>query len=88
MTLNEARLIREIKKRCTYRYLASIYYSKDEIGHGNQGWGEELCRKALKVLYPDDNIWMMDKPEEKFGKEWREENLSKFSKNADYYWWE
>jgi len=85
MTINEARLIREIKKGCTYRRLAEIYYPKDDIGHGHQICGQDLCREALRALYPNDDVWMMDYPEQKFGKSFELENLSRVCPG---YWWE
>jgi len=85
MNINTAFLVREIKKGCTYRRLAEIYYPKDHPGYGNQGWGEELCREALKVIYPNDDVWMMDYPEQKFGVKWEKENKSYI---GNFYWWE
>lgn len=85
MTIHEARLIREFKKRCTYRRLAEIYYPEDENGHGNQGFGEDLCKEALEVLYPNKE-WislMVDSSDKgyKFG----QENKSYL---GDFMWWE
>lgn len=91
MTINEARLIREVKRRCTYRRLAEIYYPETETGfHGMQMEGQDLCKEALKVLYPSHDIWQKGVPQElnehyKFDAE----NRSWFGgRIADYYWWE
>ena len=87
MTLEEALKIREIKRRCTYRALAEKWYPKGEPCHGNQGCGEGLCQEALKVLYPNDDIWMMYKPEMKFGKQFVLDNCSQlFSKKRFDNW--
>lgn len=85
MTLNEARMIREIKKGCTYRRLAEIYYPPEHQYHGIQGCGEDLCREALTVLYPNDDVWMMFCPEEKLGSQFDIDNLSRCFLG---YWWE
>lgn len=85
MTINMARTIREVKKGCTYRRLAEIFWPEDHEYHDSQGMGEELCRKALKLLYPNDDVWMMDFPEEKFGPLWEKENKSHY---GDFFWWE
>jgi hypothetical protein len=85
MTEGEARLIREIKKNCTYRRLAEIYFPKDNPTHGMQFAGEDLCREALVILYPTEEIWGMMAPEEKFGESFKSENQSYI---GDFYWWE
>lgn len=76
MKIEGAQKIKELKKYCTYRRLAEIIYPENDPLHGNQGAGEELCREALKVLYPDDDVWMMYMPEQKFGKDWFLDNVS------------
>lgn len=82
MTINEARLIREIKKGCTYRRLAEIYYSPSQDGHGIQGYGEDLCKTALKILYPKYDVWKKGPPKSaRFG-------LENKSDIGDFYWWE
>lgn len=84
MTINEARLIREIKKSCTYRYLAEVYYPKDVRGHGNQLFGQDLCREALEILYPNQNKTSSVMGE---SEEFDKDNLvDSFSR--DFYWWE
>jgi len=82
MTIHEARLIREIKKGCTYRRLAEIYYPEDHVRHGNQGYGKDLCKSALDVLYPGEHLWVdcSDK-NSKFG-------IDNKSKIGDFFWWE
>lgn len=82
MNLREARLIREIKKRCTYRRLAEIYYTPTEDLSGLQFAGEDLCEEAFSVLYPNRN-----RHEVEYGKdpEFDEENKSYL---GDFYWWE
>lgn len=87
MTINEARLIREIKKRCTYRRLAEIYYPEDDPGHSNQGYGEDLCKEALETLYPDKNYWCSP-PKFTEPYECLYFNEENFSKINDHYWWE
>lgn len=84
MTINEARLIREIKKRCTYRRLAEIYYSPFERGYGNQGYGEDLCKEALKILYPRNKIWS-GKSKLLSNKAFLYINLSYL---GEFFWWE
>lgn len=84
MTINEARLIRELKRRCSYRRLAAAYYPEEHDGHGNEGWGEELCFEAFMTLYPDLGHPFELKPEnvdDRFNKE----NKSYI---GDFYWWE
>ena len=84
MLLNEARLIRELKRGCTYRRLAEIYYPEDADGHGSQGWGEELCFEAFAVLYPDLGHPFKIEPE-KMSEEFNSDNKSYV---GDFYWWE
>ena len=81
MTLNEARLIREIKKRSTYRRLAEIYYPENHDGHDNQGYGEDLCKEAFTVLYPNKNMHAVNDENAVFG-------LENKSAIGDFYWWE
>lgn len=83
MTIHEALLIREIKKRTTYRRLAEVYYPVDHDGHGNQGYGEDLCREALDIIYPNRDIWRSkDKDQSaQFG-------LDNKSYIGEFYWWE
>lgn len=85
MNINEARLIREIKKGCTYRRLAEIYYLEHDVLHGKQFSGEDLCKQALNTLYPNVDLWGMEYPEKRFGKNFKEDNLSYF---GNFYWWE
>lgn len=86
MTINEARLIRAIKRRATYRALAEIYYPKDHPGHGNQLFGEDLCREALDALYPGHLVPSNSLKENGVPtKEFDEENKSFV---GDFYWWE
>jgi hypothetical protein len=84
MNIHEARLIREIKKRCTYRRLAEIFYPEKDPGHGNQGYGEDLCRYAVLTLYPDRKIWS--------GKSRLLQNKRFIEMNKSYvgefFWWE
>lgn len=84
MTLAEARMIRALKRRCTYRYLAEVFYPPEDPGHGNQGYGEDLCKEALEVLYPGESVslWMNEgKPGEQF-------ELENKSHCGEYFWWE
>lgn len=85
MTINEARLIREIKKGCTYRRLAEIYYTQDDPAYGNQGYGEDLCKEALSILYPDKSglfsVGVNEKEDAKFG-------IENKSRVGDFFWWE
>jgi hypothetical protein len=83
MTLTEARLLREVKKGCTYRRLAEIFYPADHPGHGNQGYGEDLCKEALEVLYPGKNLWQTGGREE--SATFALDNTSRF---GAFYWWE
>jgi hypothetical protein len=85
MTLWEAKQVRELKKGCTYRFLAEACLPEKHELSGNQGIGESLCREALKLLYPNDDVWMMYKPKEKFGQSFYNENKSHF---GEFYWWE
>lgn len=84
MTLYEARLIRELKKGCTYRRLAEIYYPETSPYHGNQGFGQDLCVAAFSVLYPAMgmafNVNFADQSEE-----FRDQNRSRI---GNYAWWE
>lgn len=84
MTIREARLIRELKKRCTYRRLAEIFYTKKENGYGNQLYGKDLCLEAFKTLYPKKKhpfTINVVKESNKF----KEDNKSYL---GDFYWWE
>lgn len=83
MTLNEARLIRDIKKRSTYRYLAEVWYSKSEPGHGNQGYGQDLCKEALEILYPGKDIWRLGNASESI-----QFDCDNMSYLGEFYWWE
>lgn len=85
MTLAEARMIRHIKKRATYRGLAEIYYPKSHPGHGNQGYGDELCFEAFKILYPKLKRHPFQFRYGKQAKKFDEENRSCI---GDFYWWE
>jgi hypothetical protein len=85
MTFEEAKIVRKEKRSCTYRKLAEIFIPRGHMGFGNQGVGESLCRIALRKLYPNDDIWMMYKPEEKFGQTFVKDNQSLC---GDFYWWE
>lgn len=84
MTIYEARLIREVKRRCTYRYLAEVYYCSGDVAYGIQMEGYDLCIEAFKILYPK-------KPhpckliKKRFSKKFIQENKSKV---GDFYWWE
>lgn len=80
MTINEARLIREIKKWCTYRYLAEVYYPDTDWEHGVQCAGEDLCKEALAILYPGRNIWALGAL--------KSIKFSKANKVDDHFWWE
>lgn len=89
MTIHEARLIREVKKRCTYRRLAEVFYPEGEISHGVQLEGQDLCIQALEILYPGENIWSQGIPEKLKNLNFEEDNRSWFGgRIADYYWWE
>lgn len=85
MKLSEARLIREIKRKCTYQYLAEVYYSKSDPSHGVQSAGEDLCKEALKKLYPTefDTLWVG--LHRRSTKEFYKDNKSLV---GDFYWWE
>ena len=80
MTINEARMIREIKRRCTYRRLAEIYYPEKSNGHGNQMFGQDLCREACDTLGID---WQ--RPYDARRKKFNAVNQSYLGK---FYWWE
>lgn len=56
MSVHEARLIRELKKNCSYRRLAEIYYSPRDHLYGIQMAGEDLCVMACAALGIDRNI--------------------------------
>lgn len=86
MTLKEALKIKEIKRKATYRGLASLYYPKSHKSHGIQICGEYLCREALKVLYPNADIWSMHNPELVFGKEWVLDNVSAWCSSEVEAW--
>ena len=77
MTINEARLIREIKKRCTYRRLAEI--------HGSGECGDDLCFEAFKLLYPKLKRHPFQFRYGKQAKKFDEDNKSLI---GDFYWWE
>lgn len=87
MTLHEARLIREIKRNCTYRYLAEVYYPLQDKRHGIQAYGEDLCIAAFQKLYPRHHPYKLTtKQLIKLGsKMFRLENKSKI---GNFYWWE
>jgi hypothetical protein len=85
MTLNEARLIREVKKGCTYRRLTEIYYPELHDGHGNQGWGDELCFEAFKVLYPHLEVHPFTIEPGRYGDCFDMDNKSRI---GEFYWWE
>lgn len=81
MDIRTARLIREIKRRCTYRRLAEIYYEPNENEYGNQIFGTDLCYEACAALGID---WMkpyMIGKDQDFDKE----NVSYL---GNFYWWE
>ena len=82
MSIHEARLIREIKKGCTYRRVAEIYYGP---GRGNQMDGDELCYEAFKVLYPKLKWHPFKFRYGKQAKKFDEDNKSYI---GDFYWWE
>lgn len=86
MTIYEARLIREIKKRATYRRLTEIYYSKKEPGYGNQLFGQDLCHEALNLLYPGfSNMDQNTRNKLNKNKKFYSDNKSHI---GDFYWWE
>jgi hypothetical protein len=85
MTKSEARMIRFIKRRATYRALAEIYYEPKHPYYGNQLFGSDLCLEAFKVLYPRYKKHPFQIPYEKFTKKFNEENKSLV---GDFYWWE
>lgn len=80
MTLEVAEWVRELKRTCTYRYLAEQFYPADHWGHGNQLAGMDLCSEACKVLGINPNYWP-------FGvyPEFDKKNKSHI---GDFYWWE
>ncbi len=57
MSINEALLIRELKKRCTYRRLAEVYYPVKDKRNGVQSYGEDLCKDAFSTIYPIQNMY-------------------------------
>lgn len=82
MTVNLARLIREVKRGCTFRRLAEIYYPREHELYGIQMAGEDLCKQALKVLYPGIDVYTsVLRTHFRF----KEENMSRL---GDFYWWE
>lgn len=84
MTIHEARMIRELKKRCTMRRLAEIYYPETQDAHGVYGYGEDLVKEALETLYPGMKLWGESvRPDH--GAKFREDNLSYL---GGFYWWE
>lgn len=85
MTINEARLIRHIKRSSTYRALAEIYYSANHNGHGNQLYGKDLCIKAFAVLYPHRRKHPF---EYEYGKQSEQFEAENKSLVGDFYWWE
>lgn len=85
MTKREARLIRALKKRATYRGLTEVYYSPNEVGYGSQSYGEDLCVKAFKVLYPHRHKHPFEYEYGKESESFDEENKSAI---GDFYWWE
>ena len=88
MDIHTARLIRELKKSSTYSRLAGFYYPDDHPGHENQDYGIELCKEALKVLYPYHDLWMMEYDEIKsnFDDQFHRDNHT-YWKCGDMYWW-
>lgn len=84
MTINQARLIRELKRRCTYRRLAEIYYPEGHDSYGVQEAGDDLCLEAFKVLYPG-----LPHPFEiqlgTYGESFDSQNKSHI---GEFYWWE
>lgn len=83
LTLNEARMIREIKKRATYRRLAEVFYPEGVYGHGNQGFGEDLCKAALAVLYPALDVWAS------MGQSLNDRDaIENKSDVGNFFWWE
>ena len=87
MQINEARLIRHIKRGCTFRKLAEIYYEKNDPRSGNQLCGVELCQDALTALGIENGGLVtigVDIPQYK-SKQFDKENLSY---GSNYYWWE
>lgn len=82
MDLKLAKEIREFKKNNTFRSL-SEYFGKER---GTQHDGIELCKKALKTLYPNYDIFNMPYPGAKFGKSFDLENLSGMSINRYKEW--
>lgn len=86
MDIHTARLIRELKKGCTYRRIAEIYFSPQDPGYGNQGFGDELCFQAFKILYPEISKHPLEiSYEENTDKQFNEENKSRL---GNFYWWE
>lgn len=88
MTKKTARLIRAIKMRCSYRYLAEVYYG-DYLGNKiTQLDGEELVREAIDVLYPDRDLWAGCQPQFKNAKDKYKFNTLNKRPGSDTYWWE
>jgi hypothetical protein len=82
LTEIECKRIREIKRGCTYRRLAEVWYPDPaEDLHGNQLAGEDLCREACAVLGID---WMHP-PEFPSTPEFDQVNKSY---HGDFYWWD
>jgi hypothetical protein len=85
MTREEALLVREIKKGCTYRRLAEIWFDSPEHPlhglRGNQLAGEDLCRQACAALGID---WMHP-PEYGDDPAFDAENTSSV---GEFYWWD
>ncbi len=87
MTYEEALELREIKRGCTFRRLAELYYPKDHELHGRQYAGVDLCMEALRALNIEFNgtitIYV---PVEKYSSpKFDAENKSYL---GDFYWWE
>ena len=82
MNKRTARLIRELKRGCSYRRLAEIYYPKYHDGHGNQGFGDELCFKAFKVLFEMSH----SKYKQLLSVEFVKENCSFYSRSCVNLW--
>jgi len=81
-TIEEAKLIREIKKGCSFRRLAEIYYPADHPLHGNQIAGTDLCEAALKALGIDRNDPRFQNPPASR----EDENCSRIYR--PFWWWE
>jgi len=81
MTFEEANLIRQIKKSCTLRKLSETMKL-----NGYQFEGTDLCREALKILYPDCDIISIDYPGAKFGNKFDDDNISNICYNRYLKW--